>query len=270
MTLYLARYLVPVTRPPFEDGALLMENGRIIAVGTRRELQAGWTGEIVDFGESAILPPLVNAHTHLELTRFPEWAVAVGGCTTPGGFADWILHLIEVKRRQPVAELRVSLEEGLRQSLQAGTGAVGDILSCLDIIPGYRNCPLYGRVFLEVLGIDAEQVQARLDRVETFADRKPAGRLVPGLAPHAPYTLSSEAVARIRKIARNRPLSIHFAESAEESEFLESSSGALAEKLYPAVGWKGNLPGRKAWGRPAGSKSRDCWISSRFWCTVSM
>ncbi|MEZ4600567.1 MAG: amidohydrolase family protein [Syntrophotaleaceae bacterium] len=244
MTLYLARYLVSVTAPPLEDGALQVEKGRIAAVGTRRQLQAGWSGEVVDFGDAVILPPLANAHTHLDLTRFPRWAAEADRTSAPAdGFVDWILHLIEVKRRQPSAELRRSLEDGLQQSLQAGTGALGDILSCPDIFPAYQNCPLHGRVFLEILGLDPGQVQSRLETLQPILDQRPAGtRLVPGLAPHAPYTMSAAVMEPIRSAARYRPLSIHFAESAEESEFLQSSSGALAEKLYPAVGWNGAVP----------------------------
>jgi cytosine/adenosine deaminase-related metal-dependent hydrolase len=253
--LYLARYLLPVTSPPVEDGAVLVEGGRILAIGTRRELQRGWTGKVVDFGDAVILPPLTNAHTHLELTRFPHWAAEIGEPADAEAFVDWILRLIRIKRRQDGDELRRSLEEGLQASLAAGTGAIGDILSCLEIFPVYRTSPLYGRFFLEVLGVDSGQVRSRLENLETAFQSGPAGFLEPGLAPHAPYTLSAAAMTQILSVATNRPLSMHFAESVEESEFLDLSTGALAEKLYPAVGWEGKVP-------PPGRTRSTRWLEA--------
>jgi len=241
MTLYLARYLLPVTAPPVEDGAMLARDGRIVAVGRRRDLQPGWKGETVDFGDAVILPPLVNCHTHLELTRFPDWVARAGETAAPGSFVDWILHLIRIKGQQGHDELRSSLEDGLLRSLQAGTGAVGDILSCPEALSAYRTSPLHGRFFLEILGVETDLVLTRLDLLKTILDGGPIGCLKPGLAPHAPYTLSAGALARILSVA-DCPLSIHFAESAEECEFLQRAAGAIAEKLYPRVGWGGRIP----------------------------
>lgn len=243
MTLYLARYLLPITAPPIEDGALLLRNGRIEAVGRRRDLQRGWTGQVVDFGDALMLPPLVNAHAHLELTHYPEWALRAGEETNTGeNFVDWILRLVRIKRDQSDEELSRSLATGLEKSLQAGTGAIGDILSCPAACSVYRNSPLKGRFFLEVLGLDETRVNAHLKCLETILQGRPVGFLQPGLAPHAPYTLSSTVIKEIRSTAAGKALAIHFAESAEESVFLQHASGAIAERLYPQVGWSGQVP----------------------------
>ncbi len=257
MTLYLARYLLPIGAPPIEDGAVLVRDGRLAAVGRRRELQDGWSGPTVDFGDALLLPPLVNAHTHLELTRFPAWAGQTG--ETPGGkdFVDWIIRLIRIKRRISSVELHDSLLDGLRLSLEAGTGAVGDVLSCPAARSGYRSSPLYGRYFCEVLGLDPRQVQQALDRWADLRRQGEAGRLTPGLAPHAPYTLSTAAMQRVLDAAAadDLPLTLHFAESAAECRFLEGSTGPFAEQLYPFVGWGKHLP-------PPGGVRPAAWLDA--------
>jgi cytosine/adenosine deaminase-related metal-dependent hydrolase len=257
MTLYLARYLLPIGAPLIEDGAVLVREGRLAAIGRRSDLLRDWRGATVDFGDAVLLPPLVNAHTHLELTRFPRWAEQAGEGQGGGGFVDWIIRLIRIKRHVSAKELCDSLSDGLRLVLQAGTGAVGDVLSCPAARSGYRNSPLYGRYFCEVLGLDPQLVQQALDRWSLLCRQGGGGRLTPGLAPHSPYTLSPAAMARVLAAAAadNLSLTIHFAESAEECRFLEASSGPVAEQLYPFVGWGEQVP-------PPGGLRPAAWLDA--------
>ena len=244
MTLYLARYLLPISAPPIEDGALLLHQGRIEAVGRRAELLPGFTGEVVDFGDAALLPPLVNAHTHLELSHFPRWAAAADKSHAPASFVDWILHLIDIKRGLAEKDLLVSLQDGLRQCLRFGTGAVGDILSTASLSQHYAASPLCGRVYFELLGVEPTVWQDALLRAEAELGKDHFGRLQPGLAPHAPYSLSPVALSTIFDAARqhNWPLTTHLAESLQESELLERGTGELLERLYPKVGWSEYRP----------------------------
>ncbi len=238
--LYCARYLLPITAAPIEDGAMLVKAGQISAVGSHRQLAAAHPGAaLVDFGDAVLLPPLVNAHTHLELSDFPNWAAAADNVDQPRDFVDWILRLVSVRRGIGAAQLSDSLASGLRQSLLAGTGAVGDILTSLDVVPAYRHSPLRGRVFAEVLGRDPDHVAGRLLAIEGRLAESPAEHLAWGLAPHAPYTLSASATDRVFAFARHHALqcSIHLAESADESRFLENGTGAIAERLFAAALW---------------------------------
>ena len=238
MTLYCARHLLPIDSPGIEDGALLVGNGRIIAVGLRSELAAEYpAATIVDFGDAVILPPLVNAHTHLELTDFPGWSAAAGE-GAQGDFVDWILNLVRVRLTVDAAAARASLQNGLQQSLAAGTGAIGDILTTLDLAAAYVDTPLAGRVFIEVLGIDPTAVAARLAVISEFLATPPAPSLAWGLSPHAPYTLSRETYGMAREFARELglPLATHRAESVWERGFLTNGSGIL-QRLHTSVGW---------------------------------
>lgn len=240
MKIYSARYLLPIGAPLVEDGALLVENDRILAVGAYRELAAAHPGlAAVDFGEAVVLPPLVNAHTHLELTDFPLWAEAAGEATAPADFVDWILRLVRVRRTVGEDAVRASLCHGLWQSLAAGTGAVGDILTTLTVAGVYARRPLAGRVFAEVLGVDDERVAARLAEIAGRLGSPPGPELSWGLSPHAPYTLNAATFAKSLAFAGEHrlPLAVHWAETAEEVAFLADGRGGL-ERLYAVAGWK--------------------------------
>jgi cytosine/adenosine deaminase-related metal-dependent hydrolase len=238
--IYRARYLMPILAPPIEDGVLLVENGLIRVVGSLREVTKAHRGvAVVDCGDAVLLPPMVNAHTHLELSSFAAWAAAAGLPDAPQDFVDWILWLLRVRKSVSAEQLCDSLACGLKASLLAGTGAVGDILSTLGAAPIYRQSPLRGRVFAEVLGHDLTAITKRLAAIDDLVQAPPSEDLSWGLSPHAPYTLSSAAADLVFAFAAGKSLqsSSHLAESAEETAFLHNSSGAIAEKLYAVAKW---------------------------------
>lgn len=240
LILYRARFLLPISAPPIEDGAMIVENGCIRAVGSHRELAAAHPeAAVVDFGDAVLLPPMVNAHTHLELSSFAEWAAAAGETYAPQDFVDWILWLVRVRRSINEEQLQASLAEGLKKSLRTGTGAVGDILTTLSTASVYRHSPLRGRIFAEVLGQDPAVVGERLAAIEGVAENPPGSCLDWGLSPHAPYTLSSTIAAKVFAFAGRKSLQccIHLAESTDETHFLQSGTGTIAEKLYAAAKW---------------------------------
>lgn len=238
--LYCARFVIPITATVVEDGAVLVEDGKIRSVDTRRQLvSAHPDAKVVNFGDSVLLPPMVNAHTHLELSMFNEWATAAGEPVAPQDFVDWVLWLVRVKRQVSLKQLQRALAEGLKQSLLAGTGAIGDILTSLDAATAYQRSPLYGQVFAEVLGQDPDLIERRLADIDGISRSKPSASLDWGLSPHAPYTLSSSLTDQVFAFAERRALqcAIHLAESKAESTFLFDGSGPIAETLYAAAKW---------------------------------
>ncbi|MBE0574780.1 MAG: amidohydrolase family protein [Desulfuromonadales bacterium] len=238
--LYRARFLLPISAPPLENGALLVDGGQIIAVDTFNNLAAAHPGAaVIDFGDTALLPPMVNAHTHLELSAFADWAAKAAEPAAPQDFVDWILWLVRVRRSISAEQLYESLAAGLRSSLLAGTGAVGDIFTGLGSVSAYQHSPLHGRVFAEVLGHEPAVVAGRLAAIAKLLEHHPGPSLDWGLSPHAPYTLSSAATDQVFAFAERQSLqcSIHLAESADETAFLQNGSGAIAEKLYTMAKW---------------------------------
>ncbi|HXV21812.1 MAG TPA: amidohydrolase family protein [Desulfuromonadales bacterium] len=241
--LYRARYLLPIAAEPLEDGALLVEGKRITAVGPFAALRRA-DAELVDCGDAVLLPPFANAHTHLELTHYPRWQSIVGETAAPGSFVDWILQVIRVKRRMVPDRYLLSLQEGIRLALAAGTGAVGDILSCFPARSAYAPAPLKGRLYYETLGLDPARNRELLRTIGELLDKGRVGFLEPGISPHSPYTLSAEYLEEIFDFARRRgvPVATHLAESADEVAFLRDADGPLAQVFYPYVGWREMLP----------------------------
>ncbi|MBE0504013.1 MAG: amidohydrolase family protein [Desulfuromonadales bacterium] len=229
-----ARYLLPrAGEPAIEDGALLIVGGRIAAVGRYSALQDRAV-QVIDYGDAVILPPLVNAHCHLELTDFPQWATECGETIEPESFVGWIRRLIRVRRALGGDPVPASVTAGIRQLLTAGTGAVGDILTTPAALAPLLASPLYGRIFFETIGLDAERFVPSLAAALASA-RSLAYPLSGGVSPHSTYTVSSRHLKRA--VSAGLPLAIHCAESPEESLFLREGRGPIAEELYAAADW---------------------------------
>jgi cytosine/adenosine deaminase-related metal-dependent hydrolase len=239
-TLYRACYVLPIISSLVEDGAVLVESGLIRKVGHYRDLADAYPeATLVDFGASVLLPPMVNAHAHLELTAFPDWAAAAGEPDPPQTFVDWILWLVRIRRDISEEQLKASIAAGLKASLLFGTGAVGDIFTILPAVEAYLGSPLYGQVFAEVLGHDLGVIEKRLSSIKSLTVKPPAKKLNWGLSPHATYTLSASATDLVFAFAKELTLrcTIHLAESEAESDFLRDGTGAIADKLFSSAKW---------------------------------
>ncbi len=244
--IYTAKYLVSGSAPPIEDGALHVHAGRIAAIGTRKELLNDQPSvKVVDFSDALIVPLLVNAHTHLELTDYSYWESNVmEEESSPKNFVDWILRLIRIKKNLDEEQYRLSLLNGIAQSIAAGTGAVGDILSQQGLRNLYQNCPLSGSLFLETLGQDPALVHRLKDGLTEALQDETTGLLNLGISPHSPYTLSKDYLQDIYSYCQKQNIrcTTHIAESPDEIEFLEQSQGDLVNRLYPYIGWEKYVP----------------------------
>lgn len=243
--LYQAKYLVSGIAPPVEGGALLAQDGVILETGTYTDLKRQFPQvDHVDFGDAFIVPLLVNAHTHLELTDFPQWAAAADRTDDPASFVDWILNLIKVKVKLDKQLYRNSVANGIEQSIRSGTGAIGDILAHHSARSAYLDSSLEGVLYLETLGQKAEVI-ARLksELSDALADQK-VGAVDLGISPHSPYTISASYLQQIYALCRQQGLrcSTHIAESPDEVEFLQNGRGEIAATFYPFVGWESHIP----------------------------
>jgi cytosine/adenosine deaminase-related metal-dependent hydrolase len=244
MKIYAASHLLPISSPAIEGGALVVENGRILAVGKLSELTASFTAPVIEYPGCAIIPGLVNAHSHLELTHFPSWKVRKGIDYSPRTYVDWIIQVIKIRRSLSLEEREHSVLEGIRISLEAGTTALGEILSDPGLLSLYLRSPLAGRVYLEALGQTTQRCSEVLTAIAATLPLFSGTDLLPGISPHAPHTVSEDFFRELLDFAEEKtfPLMVHLAESREESTFLFDSTGPIAEKLYPFVDWSEHLP----------------------------
>lgn len=233
-----ARYVVPVDGPVIEDGSVAIEDGRISAVGCAR----GIIGKpIVDYRDSVICPGFVNAHTHLELSM-------LAGRVPPGpDFVDWLQRLMAVSGAalETPEQVREAMRAGISRSLRSGVTMVGDITAAPQWAREVLSAsPLCGVSFGEVTAIGTRR-RLLTERLEAAAalDRQ-TERLHVGISPHAPYTVEPDAMRACAERARagGAPLSIHLAETADETQFTRSCEGPFVEYLQALGVWDELIP----------------------------
>ena len=211
-----ASWVLPVNRPPIRDGAVTVEDGTIVWMGGPSDKGAP-AGEIQELGNGVLLPGLVNAHCHLELSHLK------GRLDRSGGFAHWVEDLVAKRGSDGPGTMRAATARAIRHLQATGTVAVGDVsndLAHLDLLIGSG---LTAVVFHELLGWNP----ARASAIAEAADAHRRGRqdgVEIRLAAHAPHSVSPELFAELAK--RGGPAAIHLAESAEESRFLLRGDGA--------------------------------------------
>lgn len=230
--LYCARWVVPVTVPAFEDGAVAVAGKWIVGVGRRAEVEARFPEAArEDFGAAAIIPGLVNCHSHLELTAMRGYLEDV-----EGDFFAWLRKLTVARMTRMTADdLRVSATWGALEAARAGVTCLGDACDAGDAsIAALRDVGLRGIVYQEAIHPDeraADEMLAKL-KVDVARLRESENGLVRvGVSPHSPYTMSEKLLVGISGYARDEklPLMIHAAESAYEDELLKHGRGTFAE-----------------------------------------
>jgi cytosine/adenosine deaminase-related metal-dependent hydrolase len=225
-----ARWVLPVSGAPIESGAVLIgAGGRIEAVGPDAAVPHPPGTQVVELGEAALLPGLVNAHSHLELT-------ALRGLVRDVPFPDWLQRVRTIKTALDPAALRASARWGVLEGFSAGITTFGDTGSSLQAAPALAELGGRGVAYHEIYGPDPAACAETLAGVErALAELEPcrSDRVTVGVAPHAPYTVSDPLVRAVAALASRRRLktAMHVAESREERAFVEEGRGPFAEQL---------------------------------------
>ena len=224
-----ARVVLPVSRPPIRDGAVLIAGQRIAAVGRWRDLSSRSRKETLDLGDQILMPGLVNAHCHLDYTDM------AGQFPPPKVFSDWLKGITEAKAGWGYSDYAESWLHGARMLLRTGTTTVADVEAVPQLLPRvWEGTPLRVFSFLELIGIKGAQqpravVQEAVKRIATLKH----GRGGAGLSPHAPYSTVPELLRLSAQTARGRNwrLTTHLAESALEFEMFKQGRGPMFDWL---------------------------------------
>jgi len=183
--------------------------------------------EVIDWGSAVIMPGLINAHTHLELTHFHNQL------TNFSSFTDWIFQLVSERRLWTKEDFINSAREGAREALSSGTTLAGDVTASHTAWDAARAEGLRSVVFEEVTGFSPDP-DAALSQLESALDQAvPDPLLVQGISPHAPYSVSPELYRQVAELSRSRglPLATHVAETQSELQFLQSGTGEFKDLL---------------------------------------
>lgn len=220
-----ARVLLPINRPPFEDGAVVVVWDRIEAVGRWQHIKRSFSGAVTDLGERILLPGLVNSHCHLDYTH-------MAGLFPPQkSFCDWIKLITAEKLFRSTADFADSWFDGARTLVRTGTTTVADVEAVPALLPKvWDHAPLRVFSFLELTGIRSRSAPGpilaeALDKISTLQH----DRCKVGLAPHAPYSTTKKLLKLTAAAARRHKLHvvIHLAESAPEFDMFMHRRGEM-------------------------------------------
>ncbi len=233
MKRYIADWVLPIEAAPVHRGRVDVHDGRIVRVGASAD-GGGAPGPVVDLGRTAILPALVNAHTHLELS-------GLRGAAPPApSMPVWVDRLLD-RRAEAGPPDPVAIREAVAEARGSGTGLFGDIGNTTAAGPILAQAGVSARLFREVLAFPDAGAAAAVDAaVGELGAVEAVGGLRVGLAAHAPYSVGPGALAALDAAARERfpgPRSIHLAESPEELEFLQGGGGPWRELLERLGRW---------------------------------
>jgi 5-methylthioadenosine/S-adenosylhomocysteine deaminase len=239
--IFAANWVLPVATSPLRYGAVAVGGGRIVGLGPAKELLSEYPGATVeDFGETAIIPGLVNCHTHLELTVMRGYLEDV-----EHDFFSWLRKLtIARMTRMSADDLYDSALWGVAEAARAGITCVGDASSAASSsLAAVIDGGLRGNIYQEVFGPDAANAKAAFEglreKVCDLQDRE-TEVVKAAVSPHAPYTVSRPLLELVSDFAVSEglPLMMHAAESEAEELFLRHGTGPFAEGLFQrSINW---------------------------------
>lgn len=210
-----------------------------VAVDTPEAIGA-MPGEVIDLSTHVALPPLVNAHAHLDLT-------GIDPIPFDGTFANWAGQ-VRARRATTPEAVTAAVREGVRRSVEGGTGFIGDIaggfgIAALEALRGAAaETGLQGVGYVEVFGIgtsSARGVEFLRGLPAQVADERGGIRL--GVSPHAPYSCDDAVYAAAAELGL--PVATHLAETLDEVRFVRDGSGPFADLLRSVGAWTPDLRG---------------------------
>ncbi len=232
------------------DAVVVVGDGcEIVDVGRATEVLPRHAGADVERVHGVVLPGLVNAHTHLELS-------AMRGHVPGGaGFVPWVEHLIGARvavRPELDAE---GIEAAVAELVSHGTVAVGEVTNSLAAVRSLARHGVVGCIFHEVFGVEREPLEKRVRELPRWLEENampwPSKELTYAPSPHTLYTTHPDVVRQLLRDAAERGVraSVHVAEHAAERRFLEHGDGPILTwyesrlKLQPSsLGWPARSP----------------------------
>jgi len=227
MIRYHARWVVPIAAPPIAHGVVAVDGDRIAFVGQADDAPPG---DAEQLGNVVLMPGLVNAHCHLELT-------AMRGFLEDLDFRRWILRVTSARRTVMDRDaLLDSARYGLEEGIRAGITSYADTCDSGVVMQAMREAGVRGVMYQEVFGPDPTQCAASMAGLrEKVAGLRyletPLVRL--GVSPHAPYSVSNDLFCATTGFAREQhlPMAIHIAESEVEQRLVAEGAGPFADAL---------------------------------------
>ncbi len=236
LQLFVAPWVVLDADTVLQDAGLLVRAGRVEQVLPDRHAIQWAMAEHPGISRQSIAgvlaPGWVNAHAHLELSSL------AGEIPSEGGFVAWVGRLVAAKAEASPESWAQGVQRGAQRLLETGTTCVGDIDSVGVGVETLARTGLRGVQYIETYDAhDPERTSAALEALRTATStRQPSERVAIGLAPHAGFTVSATLLEEVAQCAREGPhaVTMHWAETAEELEWLRTGQGPMSRFLGPS------------------------------------
>jgi len=252
LTSFSADWILPISDAPLDGGVVTLDDGRIVSVAP------GKSDADVALGRAVVLPGLVNAHTHLELSYLR------GRIAPAARFLDWVRPMLAARQERSsiddAAILRAAAQ-AIQEARATGTALVGDVTNTLATVSALADAGMPAHVFHELIGFGGVDVDEQVASARRAIDAVAGGAVADdavaygavaydaiaedqdirlSLAPHAPYSVSPALFAAIRRdLDAHAPTvsTVHLGESPEEVEFLKSGAGPWRTLLEDLGVW---------------------------------
>ena len=224
-----ARWILPVSGPPLANGLVTIAGDTIAAVEPH-----GCRTPDLDLGNAAVIPGLVNAHTHLDLSSVP------GRIPFDGDFTNWLRGVIAHRRSLTPEQVEAAVRTGLEESLAHGVTLLGDIAGQGMSWPELSEAGCRAVVYYEMIGLRRERArQAWIDVISWLKSHPETATCHPGLSPHASYSVHWRLFRSVSRLseAKRLPLAVHVSESREEILLLARREGVMKDFLCEIGAW---------------------------------
>ena len=225
--LLIARYVLPVSSPHIENGAVLVRGDRIEDIGYATKLKARYPEEEVrDFGLAALMPGFVDVHTHLEYS-------AMRGLINDSPYAAWKIQLANKEQRFTSQDWQDSAYLGVLEAVRSGITTIADITSTGVSLNAAQSVGLRGIIYREVGTMDRNEVERALENAQSdirdWRGRVSADQFQIGIAPTALYNCHPLVFEGVANFASDgTPVALHLAGSREEYDFIRYGSSPFS------------------------------------------
>ncbi len=223
-----AQYILPITSEPLQQGAVLVRDGRILDIGKEDMLRMRYPDEEVnDYGVAAIMPGLIDMHTHLENS-------IMRGIVHDVPYITWIINMLEKSAKMDVADWYDSAILGGLEAISNGITCVADITTTGAACTATQKLGLRSIIYREVTAMDKRRVDYAMrvaqNDIMHWREEVDADRIQIGVAPAALYTCHPLVFRRVSELAvrENLPVAMHLAGSREEYNFIKYGSSAFS------------------------------------------
>lgn len=223
-----AQYVLPISSEPIHKGAVLVRDGYVRDVGSADMLRLRYPEEEVkDFGQAALMPGLVDLHTHLE-------NAVMRGIVHDVPYVTWITSLLEYSSKMDVADWYDSAILGGLEALSSGITCVADITSTGAACTATQKLGMRSIIYREVGAMDKRRVSFAMRQAENdiyhWREEVDPERITIGIAPAAMYMCHPSVYGSVGELAKreNLPVAMHMAGNREEYKFIKYGSSPFA------------------------------------------